>query len=63
MNIVNILKEAAVTYYEALPQHLPGGTVENHDKPQTGYPVSGPIFEPGAPEYAAGVLSLGHNIW
>jgi hypothetical protein len=27
--------------------HLPRGTEETHDKPQSGYPVSRPRFEPG----------------
>jgi hypothetical protein len=29
-----------------LSWNLPGGTSENHEKPQSGQPVSGPIFEP-----------------
>jgi hypothetical protein len=33
--------------------HL-GGTEANHEKPVR-YPVSGPRFEPGLPEYEAGV--------
>jgi hypothetical protein len=33
-------------FYKALSQHLSGGTEENHEKPQSGQPVSGPRFEP-----------------
>jgi hypothetical protein len=28
-----IWKEAVVAYFRALSQHLPGGNMENHDKP------------------------------
>jgi hypothetical protein len=31
---------------EALSRHLPGGTEEIHENPQSGYPVSRPRFEP-----------------
>jgi hypothetical protein len=30
---------------EVLPQNLPGGTEENHEKPQSWYPVSQLTFE------------------
>jgi hypothetical protein len=33
--------------FKVLSQNLPEVTEGNHDKPQTGYPVSGPEFEPG----------------
>jgi hypothetical protein len=29
------------------PSILPGGTKENHEKTQSGYPDTGPILEPG----------------
>jgi hypothetical protein len=35
-----------IDLYEVLPQHLPGGTVENHQRSQSEYLVSGHRFEP-----------------
>lgn len=32
-----------------LSRNLPGGTQENHERPQSGYPVSWPRFEPRTP--------------
>jgi hypothetical protein len=40
-------KEAVVASFNALPHHLFGGTEENYQKPQSGYLVSEPTFEPG----------------
>jgi hypothetical protein len=35
------------TEYEVLSRHSRRGTDKSHEKPQSGYPVSGPRFEPG----------------
>jgi hypothetical protein len=40
-------KEAVVAKFMVLSRHLPGGTKENHEKPQSGQPVSGPRIEHG----------------
>jgi hypothetical protein len=40
-------KEVVMAKFKVLSQHLPVGTEENHEKPQSGQPVSGPRFEPG----------------
>ena len=32
-----VWKEAVVTYFEVLFQHLPGGTEDNHDKSEKGW--------------------------
>jgi hypothetical protein len=45
-----IWKEAVVAYVEALFRHLTECNEENHGKPQSGQPVSGPIFEPSTSE-------------
>jgi hypothetical protein len=42
-----IWKEAVMAYFKVLSWHSPGGTEENHDKPQSEQPDSGPRFEPG----------------
>jgi hypothetical protein len=31
---------------KVLFRYVPGGAKKNHEKPQSGYPVSGPRFEP-----------------
>jgi hypothetical protein len=38
--------KVVVAYFKVL-SHVPGGTEENHKKPQSGEPVSGPRIEPG----------------
>jgi hypothetical protein len=40
-----------------LSQYLHGRVKENHEEPQSGWPVSEPLFEHGPPGYEAGVLS------
>jgi hypothetical protein len=39
-------KETMVTYFKALHRHFHGDTEENYEKSRSGYPVSGPRFEP-----------------
>jgi hypothetical protein len=39
-----------------LTRHLPGGPEIEHEEPQLVYPISGPRFEPGTPEYEGEVL-------
>jgi hypothetical protein len=51
-----IRREAVVAYL--LSQYLPGGTEENRGKPPSGFPVSGPRFEPGNTEKECGVLTI-----
>jgi hypothetical protein len=46
--------EVAHGYFKILSHHWPGGTEENHSKPQSVYQVSGTKFE--SPEYKAGVI-------
>jgi hypothetical protein len=48
--------------FKVLSWHLPGGTEENHEKPQSGLLVSRPRFNPGPSEYEAGVLPLNHDV-
>jgi hypothetical protein len=50
------LKEAAVASFNVLSLHLPGGTEENHEKPQDSR-SPGRYLNPGPPEYKAGVLT------
>jgi hypothetical protein len=40
-------KEVVMASFKLLSQNLHGGTEENYSEPQSGYPVSGPRFEPG----------------
>jgi hypothetical protein len=53
-----ICKKAAVTKFQLLSKHLPGETDENHEKPQSEYPVSGLRFEPEL----SGLLSGSANV-
>jgi hypothetical protein len=39
-------KEEVMDQHKVLPQNLLGVAEENHKKPQSGYPASGPRFEP-----------------
>jgi hypothetical protein len=48
---------------KALPRHFPGGTEGYHGKSQSEQSVSEPRFEPGDPEYKAGVLTTGLRRW
>jgi hypothetical protein len=41
-----ICKEAVEAQFKILSWHLPGGTEESHEKPQSGKPISGSTFEP-----------------
>jgi hypothetical protein len=52
-----IWKEAAMTYFKVLSWHLSGGTEENDDKPQSGWPVLGLRFELGTFR----ILSMSYN--
>jgi hypothetical protein len=40
-------EEEIVSQFEVIFQHLPGGTKENHGKPHSRLPFSGPRFELG----------------
>jgi hypothetical protein len=40
-----IWKEAFMVDFKVLSRHLPGGIEENHETPQSGYPVSDARFE------------------
>jgi hypothetical protein len=46
MNLERTWKEVDMAYFTVLSQHLPGGTEENHEKPQSGLLVAGPRYEP-----------------
>jgi hypothetical protein len=46
VNHLIVVMETCYVFFEVLSLHLPGGTEGNHEKPQSGQPVSGPIFEP-----------------
>jgi hypothetical protein len=50
-----IWKEAVANLFKALSRYLPGGTEEDHEKPQSGSP--GQDLNPGLAEYVAGVLT------
>jgi hypothetical protein len=40
-------KEANMALFKGLSRHLPEGTEKNHEKPQSGWLVTGPRFETG----------------
>lgn len=42
-----MLKKEVVAYFNVLSLNLPEGTEEIKEKPQSGWPVSEPRFEPG----------------
>jgi hypothetical protein len=56
-NLKGILRKQSWSNFKALPRHLPGGTEEVYEKPQSGLPVSGPRFEPGTSRIQTGVLT------
>jgi hypothetical protein len=53
-----IWKEAAVAKFKALSRHLTGGTEEKHKNLSLDSQSPGRDFNPGHPEYEAGVLII-----
>jgi hypothetical protein len=49
--------EAVVTYYEVLSRHLPGGSEENHENPESIGWYPGRDLNSGPPEYEARMLT------
>jgi hypothetical protein len=50
-------KEVVIGVFKALSWHFPGGTEKNHNKTQSGYPVSRTRFELRTSKYEARVLT------
>jgi hypothetical protein len=47
MNWKGFVMKRSWPNFKVLPRHLPGGTGENQENPQSGQPVSGPRSETG----------------
>jgi hypothetical protein len=57
MNCKGFGRKQSLNNFKILSLHSNGGTEENHKKPQSEEPVSGPRSEPGPSKYEVGALT------
>jgi hypothetical protein len=50
-------KETIMSKFKVISQHSPGGTEQNHEKPQNSW-FPGQDLNPGPPEYKVGVSTI-----